>query len=115
MYKFMVEFALCIRHIVLGSNSYALKYSRKYTICTLCKLRYCNEILDQFMRPYAGAIDPEFILMDNNARPHLAHITIAYLEHETIVRMDRSACSSDLNPIEHAWDILQRAISARPV
>ena len=36
---------------------------------TLIALRYCNKILDQFVRPYAGAIAPEFILMDNNARP----------------------------------------------
>ena len=46
---------------------------------------------------------------------HRAHVTNAYLEHETIVRMDWPARSPDLNPIEHAWDILQRAISARPV
>ena len=29
--------------------------------------------------------------------------------------MDWPARSSDLNPIEHAWDILQRAISDRPL
>ena len=34
---------------------------------TLAALRYCNEILDQFARPYAGAFSPEFILMDGNA------------------------------------------------
>ena len=45
---------------------------------TLTALRYCNEILDQFVRPYAGAIGPEYILMDNNARPHRAQVTNAY-------------------------------------
>ena len=82
---------------------------------TLAALRYCNEVLYQFVRLYAGAIGPEFILMDDNASPHRAQVTNAYLEHETIVRMDWPARSPDLNPIEHAWDILQRAISARPV
>ena len=82
---------------------------------TLAALRYCNEILDHFVRPYAGSIGQEFILMDNNARHHRAHVTNAYLEHETIVHMDWPAWSQDLNPIEHAWDILQRGISARPV
>ena len=46
---------------------------------TLTALRYCNEILDQFVRPYAGAIGPEFSLMEDNARPHSAHVTNAYL------------------------------------
>ena len=54
-------------------------------------------------------------MMDNNVRPHHAHVTNAYLEHETIVHLDWPAGSLDLNPIEHAWDILQRGISARPV
>ena len=46
---------------------------------TLTALRYCNEILDQFVRPYAGVIGPEFILMDDNARPHRTHVTNAYM------------------------------------
>ena len=53
--------------------------------------------------------------MDNNVRPHHAHVTNAYLEHEAIVHLYRPVGSLDLNPIEHAWDILQRGISARPV
>ena len=69
-----------------------------------------HEILDQFVRPYAGAIGPEFILVDENTSPHRANATNDYLEHETIVRMDWPDGSPNLNPIEHAWDILQRAI-----
>ena len=69
---------------------------------TLTALRYYNEILDQFVRPYAVAIGREFILMDDNARPHRAHVTNAYLERETSVRMYWPAQSPDLNPIEHA-------------
>ena len=82
---------------------------------TLTALRYCNEILDQFVRPYTGSIGQKIILMDDNYRPHRAHVTNAYLEHEEIVRMDWPARSLNLNPIEHAWDILQHVISARPV
>ena len=82
---------------------------------TLTAVPYVNEILDVYVRPYAGAIGADFILMDNNARPHRAYITIQYIEDATIVRMDWPARSPDLNPIEHAWDMLQKVFSARPV
>ena len=65
------------------------------------------------MRPFAGAGGNDFILMDNNARPHRATVVNQYLERETIVRMDWPSRSPDLNPIEHAWDLLQRAICSR--
>jgi transposase len=51
--------------------------------------------------------------MDDNATPHHARIVNEYLQQETIERMDWPAKSPDLNPIEHAWDILQRWISNR--
>ena len=82
---------------------------------TLTALRYVNEILDVYVRPYAGAVGENFILMDDNARAHTARITDQYLEQATIVRMEWPARSPDLNPIEHAWDMLQTAVSSRPV
>ena len=65
-------------------------------------VRYRDEILDVYVRPYASAIGPQFILMDDNARPHRARVVEDYLQQETIVRMDWPARSPDLNPIEHA-------------
>ena len=82
---------------------------------TLTVVRYVIEILDVYVRPYAGAIGADFILMDDNARPHRAHVTNQYLEDATIVRMAWPARSPDMNPIEHAWDMLQKASFARPV
>ena len=55
---------------------------------TLTALRYVNEILDVYVRPCAGAVGENFILMDDNARAHRARITDQYLEQATIVRME---------------------------
>ena len=82
---------------------------------TLTALGYVNEILDVYVRPYTGAVGENFILMDDNARAHRARITDQYLEQATIVRMEWPARSPDLNPIEHAWDMLQTAVSSRLV
>ena len=65
------------------------------------------------MRPFADATGDDFILMDDNARPHRAMVVNRYLERETIVRMNWPSRSPDLNPIEHAWDLLYRAISSQ--
>jgi transposase len=51
--------------------------------------------------------------MDDDARPHRARVVNKYLQHESIELMEWPAKSPDLNPIEHAWDILQRRIMAR--
>ncbi|GFW68422.1 transposable element Tcb1 transposase [Trichonephila clavipes] len=49
-----------------------------------------------------------------NVRLHRARLVKNMLEAETIQRMEWPACSHDLNPIEHVWDMLGRRIAARP-
>ncbi|GBN31114.1 hypothetical protein AVEN_193846-1, partial [Araneus ventricosus] len=60
-----------------------------------------------------GAVGPEFILMDDNARPHSALLVDEFLESEDIRRMDWPVRSPDLNPMEHVWDALGRATATR--
>ena len=55
---------------------------------TMTGQRYRDEVLDVLVRPYAGAIGDDFILMDDNAPPHRARMVQQYLEQETIVRME---------------------------
>ncbi|GFV41643.1 transposable element Tcb2 transposase [Trichonephila clavipes] len=68
---------------------------------TVTGLKYRDEILDPYVRPYAAAIGNDFILMDDNARPHRARIVEEYLEDHGLERMEWPARSPDLNPIEH--------------
>ncbi|GFW27037.1 transposable element Tcb2 transposase [Trichonephila clavipes] len=75
--------------------------------------RYCEEVLLPHVRLFRGAIGPDFIFMDDNARPHRTLAVEELLESEDITRMDWPAYSPDLNPIEHVWDALGRRIAAR--
>ncbi|KAL0185636.1 hypothetical protein M9458_017306, partial [Cirrhinus mrigala] len=78
-------------------------------------IRYRDEILRPLVRPYAGAVGPGFLLMQDSARPHVAGVCQQFLQDEGIDAMDRPARSPDLNPIEHIWDIMSRSIHQRHV
>ncbi|KFM63165.1 hypothetical protein X975_06210, partial [Stegodyphus mimosarum] len=62
--------------------------------------RYRDEILRQTVVLYAAALVDEFILMEDNDRPHRAQLVDNLLFGDGI-RMDWPACFPDMNPIEH--------------
>ncbi|GFV40943.1 transposable element Tcb1 transposase [Trichonephila clavipes] len=74
---------------------------------------YRYAILEQHVRLFRGAMGAEFLFMDDNARPHRANTLDECLQSKDITRMDWPAYSSDLNPIEHVWDMLGQRIAAR--
>ncbi|GFT99185.1 transposable element Tcb1 transposase [Trichonephila clavipes] len=55
----------------------------------------------------------EFMFMDDNDRPQRENIVDECLKSEAITCMDWPEYSSDLNPIEHVWDMLGRRTAAR--
>ncbi|GFX04756.1 transposable element Tcb1 transposase [Trichonephila clavipes] len=75
--------------------------------------RYRDEILRPIVVPYAAAIGDDFILMDDNCRPHRANLVEDFLFEEGIVQMEWPACSPDMNPIQHVWDALGRRVAGR--
>ncbi|KAI4879755.1 hypothetical protein NFI96_030320, partial [Prochilodus magdalenae] len=80
---------------------------------SLTAIRYRDEILRPLVRPYAGAVGPGFLLMQDNARPHVAGVCQQFLQDEGFEAMAWPARSPDLNPIEHIWDIMSRSIHQR--
>jgi hypothetical protein len=68
-----------------------------------------------YARTLAQSVVLILILVDVNARAHRVHITNRYIGEATIVRMNWPARSLNLNPIEHACDMLQKAIPSRHV
>ncbi|CAJ0932136.1 unnamed protein product [Ranitomeya imitator] len=82
---------------------------------SLTAIRYRDEILRPLVRPYAGAVGPGFLLMQDNARPHVAGLCQQFLQDEGIEAMDWPARSPDLNRIEHIWNIMSSTIHQRHV
>ena len=73
---------------------------------------YRDIILEQQVRLFRCAMGAEFVFMDDNGRPHRASIVNKCLQSEHIARLEWQAFSSDLNPIEHMWDMLSRRVTA---
>ncbi|GFU51450.1 transposable element Tcb2 transposase [Trichonephila clavipes] len=80
---------------------------------SLTARRYRDEIIRPIVVPYAAAIGDDFILMNDNCRPHRANLVEDFLFEEGIVRMELRACSPDMNPIEHACVALGRRVAGR--
>lgn len=71
---------------------------------------YITDILEDYVVPFAPFVGPNFLLMHDNARPHVAHVVRDYLNEVGIGTLDWPARSPDLNPIEHLWDQLGTSI-----
>ncbi|GFY07272.1 transposable element Tcb2 transposase [Trichonephila clavipes] len=68
-------------------------------------VRYRDEFLEPYVRLFRATRGLEFLLMEDNARPHGALLVDEFLESEDIRRTDFPARSPDLNPIEYVWDL----------
>ncbi len=53
------------------------------------------------------------VFQQDNAKPHTAAITTAWLRSRSVRVLNWPACSPDLSPIENIWRIIKRKISQR--
>ena len=60
------------------------------------------------MLAVAYGIGPEFVLIHYNARACVVCITRVVLQELDIQEMEWPVVSSDVNPIEHVWDRLNK-------
>ena len=76
---------------------------------TLTAVRYCAQIVQPVLVPYARQ-GPGVIVQQDNARPHTARFAINRFNTNNIQFLDWPARSPDLSSIEHMWDILGRKV-----
>ncbi len=75
---------------------------------TMTAVQYRDEVLQPIVRSFAGAIDQEFVLRQENTRPHTVRDARAYLEQEGFEILDWLC-----GPQSDRWDILFRRVSDR--
>ena len=73
---------------------------------------YINQILQPEAVPFLQRQGPA-ILMQDNARPHVARICQQFLNRNNVNVLPWPAVSPDMNPIEHIWDYLGRNVRAK--
>ncbi|GFU73614.1 transposable element Tcb2 transposase [Trichonephila clavipes] len=99
--------------LVSGGNILGSRTDLHVQSVTMTDHIYRDVILEQHARLFRGAMGAEFLFMYDNFRPPRANIVDECLQSEDITSMDWTAYSSDLNPIEHVWDMLGRRITVR--
>ncbi|GFX14733.1 transposable element Tcb2 transposase [Trichonephila clavipes] len=70
---------------------------------------YCKEVILPLFR---GAIEPDFVFIDDNVRPRRTADVQQLLESEDITRIDGPVFFPDLSPVEYAWDYLEIRLTA---
>ena len=93
--------------LVLLDNG-AGRGGRQRALGGLTTQRYIDEVLRPVAVPYIRH-NNLMLLQQENARPHVARLTLDFLRRSNIRTLDNwPALSADLNPIKHCWNYLKK-------
>ena len=94
--------------MVWGGISHGVKSPLIVVPGNLTAVRYGDEIL----RPVAVPLvqQHQMTFQHDNAPPHVARVCQDFLANNNNVPLDWSPYSTDLSPIEHLWDELDRRV-----
>ena len=73
------------------------------------RLRWCRQHRQWSLNMWGNVMFSD----ESSARPQRAEVITDYLHNVGVERMERPAKSPDLNPIQHLWDQLGRAVRVR--
>nr|CAH7751245.1 unnamed protein product [Callosobruchus chinensis] len=74
---------------------------------------YLQKIINAIVQSLRNEIGDQFIFRDNNVRPHRTRAVQQALGNGNIARLEWPAMFPDMNPIEHVWNYVSRAIFNR--
>ena len=74
--------------------------------------RFVDVVVRPVVVPYVRQHNVTF--QQDNARAHVARLSMAFLQQNNVDVMHWPPYSPDLSPIEHLWDVLDRRVRNRP-
>jgi hypothetical protein len=100
--------------MVWAGVSYWYKTALHFYDRSLNAQRYRDNMLTPLVAPMFQTHRDLRVYQQDNARPHMARISVDFLHNANIRVMPGPALSPDLAPIEHVWDELGRRVYSRP-
>lgn len=96
--------------MVWGAIAYGSRSPLVFIRGNMTAQRYIQEIVEPHLLPYLRTL-PNPTFQQDNARPHVARVTLDYFEHAEINLLPWPPRSPDLSPIEHVWDMMGRRLN----
>ncbi|CAH2009467.1 unnamed protein product [Acanthoscelides obtectus] len=95
--------------MVCGAIAYGSRSPLIFIRGNMNAQHYIHEVLEPHLLPYLDTLaDPTF--QQDNARPHVARVTIDFSQHNDVTLLPWPPRSPDLSPIEHVWDMMGRRL-----